>query len=297
MGANAYNNTIAAIEKSNNAEYNGCELGGAYGIQFDDNPNGGTVQNNNVTAVGDTCWGSALRLTDTRTTNNLSQNSTYKAIRKSAGSPACGFGPDASDSCAHAVSLDGPTGFLSRHDIFQGDSDDLFFDWDGASGVIFISPTFLKGTTNPSPDFHTFVFRNGYKPVSNIYIQDATFQAGTSPTDIDLPARSANQQASSLYITWSQTITVRKASGGAVAGATVSFVDALGHSYSSTTNAQGVAVVVVTQYRLNNDSGADGVEHRNPFRRTVGMPGCTTNTVTALTISATGSGTVSLGGC
>ena len=296
-GATVYNNTITVIDKNNNAEYNGCPLGGAYGIQFDDNPNGATVQNNNVTAVGDTCWGSALRLTDTETTNNISQNSTYKAIRKSAGSPACGFGVDATDSCAHAVSLDGPTGFLSRNDIFQGDSDDLFFDWDGASGVIFISPTFLKGTTNPSPDFHTFVFRNGGAPVSNIFIQDATFQAGTTPTDIDLPAQSGNNQSSSLYITWSQTITVSKASGGAAAGAAVSFVDALGNNYSSTTNSQGVAVVVVTQYRLNNGSGANGVENRNPFQRTVSMTGCTTNTVTGLTISATSSGTVSLGGC
>jgi len=298
-GRNVHNNTISTIEKPNNAEYgNTCALGGAYGIQFDDQPANATAQNNNVTAVANLCWGTALRLTDTETTTNVSKNNTYTAIRQSASSPACNFiGGDSSTGCAHAVALDSPIAFTSQSDTFQGDSSDLFVDWDGGSGVIFISPTFLKGTTNPSPNFHTFVFRNGGTPVSNVHVQDATFGAGTGPTDTDLPAKGGNNQPTSLYIDWSQTVTVNKLSGGVAAGATVSFTDALGATYSGTTNASGVAVVVVTQYRLNNDNGANGIENHYPLKLNVSMSGCTTNTSTGLSISGIGSTIVTLGGC
>ena len=76
-GANVHDNTITVITKPNSAEYGGCELGGAYGIQFDDNGSGGTAQNNNVTAVANQCWATGLRLTDTETMTNVSQGNTY----------------------------------------------------------------------------------------------------------------------------------------------------------------------------------------------------------------------------
>ncbi len=297
-GANVHDNTITVISKPNSAEYGGCELGGAYGIQFDDNGSGGTAQNNNVTAVTNQCWATGLRLTDTETMTNVSQGNTYKAIRQSSASPACTYiGGGESTGCAHAVAMAGPLGFLSKNDSFQGDSDVMFFDWDGASGVTLLSPTFLRGTTNPSPNFHTFVFRNGGTVVANIHVQDATFGSGTSATDTDLPARGGNNQAASVYIDWSQTITVNKGSGGAASGATVSFTDTQGKTYTGTANGSGVAVVVVPQYRLNNDSTANGIENHNPFSRSVSLPGCTTNSTTGLSISGTGSTTVTLGGC
>jgi hypothetical protein len=296
-GANVHNNTISVLEKPNNAEYGGCPLGGAYGIQFDDNPTGATAQDNAVTAVADSCWGTALRLTDTEAITNVSTNNTYDAIR-TAGSPACGYiGGGTGPGCAHAVALDGPTGFTSRSDTFQGDSDALFFDWDGASGVTFVAPKFLKGATNPSPDFHTFVFRNGGTPVGDIHIQDATFGSGTSATDTDLPAQGGNNLAASLTIDWSQTVTVTKSGGTPVAGASVAFTDALGHASSGTTDASGVAVVVVTQYRLNNDKGANGVEDHNPYVRAVSSAGCITGTTSNLAVTATGAAKVTLGGC
>jgi hypothetical protein len=297
-GANVHDNTVTVTTRPNNAEYGGCELGGTYGIQFDDNGKGGTAQNNNVTAVADQCWATGLRLTDTETTANVSQSNNYKAIRKSSGSQACNYiGGSEKTGCAHAVALASPLGFLSKNDSFQGDSDILFFDWDGASGVTFASPTFLKGTTNPSPNFHTFVFRNGGTLVSNIHVQDATFGSGTSATDADLPAQGGNNQAASLFIDWSQTITVNRSGGGAAAGATVTFTDTQGKSYTGTANGSGVAVVVVPQFRLNNDSGANGIENHNPFSRSVSLSGCTTNSTTGLSISGTGSATLTLGGC
>ena len=297
-GANVHNNTVTVIEKSNNVEYGGCQLGGAYALQFDDQPTGGTAQNNNFNAVADQCAGTALRLTQTLTPTNISKSNQYSAIRKSASSSACSFiGGDATTGCAYAVALDSPTGFTSQNDSFKGDSAVFYFDWDGASGVTFISPTVQKGTTNPSPNFHTFVFRNGGTPVSNIHFQDVTFGSGTGPTDTDLPARGGNTQAVSAYIDWSQTITVTKSSGGAASGATVTFTDALGNHYVGTTNSSGVVVQAVPQYRLNNDSGANGIENRNPYTRTVSMPGCSTASSSGLYISAPDSASITLGGC
>ena len=297
-GANVHNNTVTVIEKSNNHEYGGCSLGGAYALQFDDQPTGGTAQNNSFNAVADQCTGTGLRLTHTLTATNISKSNQYSAIRKSASSSACSFiGGDATTACAYAVALDSPTGFTSQNDSFKGDSTVFYFDWDGASGVSFISPTVQKGTTNPSPNFHTFVFRNGGTPVSNIHFQDVTFGSGTGPTDTDLPARGGNTQAVSVYIDWSQTITVTKSSGGAASGATVTFTDALGNHYVGTTNSSGVVVQAVPQYRLNNDSGANGVENHNPYTRTVSMPGCSSNTGSGLYLSAPGSASVTLGGC
>ena len=297
-GANVHNNTVTVIEKSNNHEYGGCSLGGAYALQFDDQPTGGTAQNNSFNAVADQCTGTGLRLTHTLTATNISKSNQYSAIRKSASSSACSFiGGDATTACAYAVALDSPTGFTSQNDSFKGDSTVFYFDWDGASGVSFISPTVQKGTTNPSPNFHTFVFRNGGTPVSNIHFQDVTFGSGTGPTDTDLPARGGNTQAVSVYIDWSQTITVTKSSGGAASGATVTFTDALGNHYVGTTNSSGVVVQAVPQYRLNNDSGANGVENHNPYTRTVSMPGCSTDTGSGLYLSAPGSASVTLGGC
>ena len=297
-GANVHNNTVTVIEKSNDHEYGGCPLGGAYALQFDDQPTGGTAQNNNFNAVADQCTGTGLRLTHTLTATNISKSNQYSAIRKSASSSACSFiGGDATTACAYAVALDSPTGFTSQNDSFKGDSAVFYFDWDGASGVSFISPTVQKGTTNPSPNFHTFVFRNGGTPVSNIHFRDVTFGSGTGPTDTDLPARGGNTQAVSAYIDWSQTITVTKSSGGAASGATVTFTDALGNHYVGTTNSSGVVVQAVPQYRLNNDSGANGVENHNPYTRTVSMPGCSSDTGSGLYISAPGSASVTLGGC
>jgi hypothetical protein len=298
VGANVHNNTVAALEKPNDAEYGGCQLGGAYGIQFDDNPSGATAQDNAVTGVADECWGTGLRLTDTETTTNVSQNNTYVSIRKAASSPTCEYiGGGAAGGCAHAVALDSPTGFLSKNDSFRGDSDILFFDWDGASDVTFVSPIFSKGTTNPSPGFHTFVFRNGGTPVENIHVQDATFGVGTGPTDTDLPEQGGNNQAVSLFIDWSQSLTVTKASGGPVAGAVVTYTDTLGTVYTGTTDASGVVVVVVPQYRLNNDSKANGVEDRTPYSRSVTASGCTESHVAGIVVSSSGKVSVVLNGC
>jgi hypothetical protein len=296
VGANVHNNTIGAIEKAVNTEYGGCELGGAYGVQFDDNGTGATAQSNTVTVTADVCWGTGLRLTDTETQTNVSQNNTYSAVRKTSGSSACNFiGTGGTTGCAYGVGFSGPTGFKSIHDTFQADSADFFFDWDGASGVTFVSPNFLKGVTNPSPGFHTFVFRNGGTPAT-VHLQDATFGTGTSAIDTDMPARGGNNQAANLYIEWTQTVTVNKSSGPA-AGATVTYTDALGGVFSGTTDSSGVATIVVPQYRLNNDTAANGIENHNPFSRKVSLSGCSTDSVTGLSIAETNSVTIPLGGC
>ena len=70
--SNAYvhDNTIKVQELPQNAEYNGCELGGAYGIQMEFDPFQGVqptglrVANNTITATAGACDAIGLRVTD-----------------------------------------------------------------------------------------------------------------------------------------------------------------------------------------------------------------------------------------
>ena len=55
-GSIVQNNTITtAAELENNAEYNGCEGNGVYGIQWDDKVGNATASGNHVTVVSDVC--------------------------------------------------------------------------------------------------------------------------------------------------------------------------------------------------------------------------------------------------
>ena len=303
-GMSVTGNTITnAIEYANNAEYGGCELSGAYGIAFKYQPMNATASNNNVTVVAGACRANALGVS-AADGSDLSSGNTYTAKRQ-LGSASCyatglgGGGSVSSLPCAFAINDYGTAGsngpFVSRNDTFVADTAILYNDW-GATGLLLISPTFQKGTYNPDTTWHTFIARNGGSSATT-HVRDATVGPGVSLTDVDIPAQSGNQMAASFYIEWTQTVTVTKSSGPTASGATVTYTDTLGNTYAGTTNASGVATVVVTQYRDNNDTGTNQVENRNPYSRSVSLPGCTTNTVTGLAISATGSASVTLAGC
>jgi len=271
----------AAHELPNNSEYNGCEIGGAYGLQFDDNGTNEIVYNNTVTAVSSPCSASALRVTDSETYSNISHNNTYIAKRAVGSSSSCSGFISNETNCAYGVSFDGPSGlstlqFTSQNDSFTADSAILFFDWDGPTNeALLISPTFTKGTNADSNFFHFAVFRNGGGKI-NVHVRDANFGSGVSPTDTVLPAQGPNNQAASLHIDWTLTLTVQNQAGNPVSGATVTYTDSLSNrECSATTNSNGAASCFLTQYRVNNDSGANQIESRNPFSFTISAPGCT----------------------
>ena len=297
-GRNVYDNYIGAYTSPNNAEYNkppqstytstpGCQIGGTYTTQFDDNPVGTNVAHDNINVVSvDICGSYALRVTDSQVTTNISKDNKYTAVRLP-GAPTCvpRQWSEANTGCAFASGFAGPTGFTSYGDTFTGDSGDVLDG--GASGVTFYSPTFNKGW-NPS-GFHTFVAQNGPGIPAIIHFVDATFNRGTSPTDAFFFPQDENDGPASFYIDWTQNILVTNSQGEAMAGVTATFTDALANIYTCTTNSRGWCSAVVTEYRDNNDgTPVPPVENRNPYSLSISGNGCATYTQTRLTISARG---------
>lgn len=305
--ADVYDNIVGGRETPTNSEYGGCQTGGTYGAQIDDDPVGpNTLNGNGITAYAGSCSGQGLRFTDTEYTTNVSENSTYTATRLS-GATACvsGTWSDAEPGCAYALGIDGSTGATSSHDTFAGDSGDVFIGPDGApgtaGGIIIQSPTFNVGS-NPGSFWHFLVVQNGPTSagvtVANVHVIDPTFGPGVSPTDAIIYAQGTNTGPASVFpADWTQTMQVNKASGPAASGAVVTFTDTLSNTYTCTTNSSGVCNVVVSQYRDNNDTGANQVENRNPYSLSIPFSGCTTYTQSAITISATATRNITLSGC
>jgi hypothetical protein len=284
-GSVVKNNTVTnANEKENDAEYHGCEGSGDYGIQWDDKIGHTTATGNNITVVSDVCTASALRLTDVPLTgNNTSTGNTYTAIRSSTSLPCTvpqkGGAPS---GCAMAISTENSpdSGFTSTNDTFTGGSGIFWFDWTGAYNLTFINPTFNKGTAFPSSPWYFAIAGNGYGAVSNLHIRDATFGAGVDPTNNNIPAiHSETEAAVSFYIDWTYTLVVTNQNGSPVIGAAVTVKDSLGNQECNTsTDATGVAICVVTQERIHNDTGANQVENRNPMAVSTSKSGCVTST-------------------
>jgi len=130
--------------------------------------------------------------------------------------------------------------------------------------VTFISPTFKKGTTNPSTQLSHFrAQKAAARRFANIHIR--TRRSGRHQRDRhpDLPAQGPNIMSDRAFIDWSQQVTATKASE-VRRWATVIFTDLQGQGYSGTTNAAGVVTVVVPQYRLNNRQRRERVESHSP---------------------------------
>jgi hypothetical protein len=301
-GRNVHDNTVHVIEHANDAEYSGCELGGAYGIQFDDLPANATAHDNAVLATADDCRGVGLRVTDSATLTNVSTNNTYVAVRASGGPETCPYSVDHGDGdCAFGVSLDDPNsqGITIESDTFQADSAEIFLDDYAAVDVTLASCTFLAGATHPANHCNgaqCFVVGRAYGNAAVLHVRDAVLESGVDPDNNDIAAQ-GSYQAMSVFLDWTQTVTVKKASGVAAAGAAVTYTDALGNTYGGSTNSSGVATVVVTQKRYNNDDGPNGIENRNPFGVKTSLSGCTTATSSGVSISSKGSMAVTLSGC
>ena len=280
-----HDDVVIAQEFPNNSEYQGCELGGAWGLEWRDGPVNSSIYNENVTAISNQCQAGAFRTQYVSNYNNVSHNNIYAARRAAGSPPNCTGSTNPNSNCAWAAAFLGagnssiPTQFTSRNDTFIADSALLFFDWDASPNQgLLISPTFQKGSNPDSSYFHFAVFRNGNGTVA-MHVRDAVFGSGVNPTDTDLPAQGPSQMASSLYIDWTLTLTVHNQSGNPVNGATVVYTNTHGaQECSATTNGSGVATCVLTQYRNNNDSGANQVDSHNPFSFQISAPACTTLT-------------------
>lgn len=266
-GANVYANTIEVIEKPNNAEYGGCQMGGTYGIQFDDNPNGATAYQNDVTAVADQCDGTGLRVTDSRVNSkNQSHDNQYVAKKTGSGSGR-----------AFGLGLSGPSGFTMQRDTFVADTANLFVDWDGAKNITCSACTLRKGS-NASPKYVTFSFGNGKAEATNLHFLDTKFENGARKDSTDMRPIGSSQDwpaYDEYFIDWTLTLTVEDQSGASVAGAAVEMTDALHNvAYRGNTDKTGKISTPLTEFRMYNTPSAVKIEEHTPYALSVQKPGC-----------------------
>jgi Putative Ig domain len=274
-------NNITVIEKSDNGEYGGCELGGTYGVQYDDQASGASDVSNTVVAEAQQCNGGGLRLTAVGTGNTSSNNSyTGKLLSGfTAGVVATGLSMDSG----------GQPAFTATRDTFIGDTSSIYVDWDGAGPFTCVSCTLGSG---PEPsNYTTFYFWNGSMPVTpgGLHFRDTTFTGSASKTSTNMTVPGNNGTTAEYWIDWTYSLTVEDGSGAAVSGASVSIKDALGNNiYSGTTSSSGQISAVVTEFRMHNSGTSATQEMHTPDAVTVSASGCST-----LSYSVTVSGTMS----
>jgi hypothetical protein len=272
--SSAHDNKIEVTELKQNCDYsegnacNACQLGGAYGIQFDDNPQGDSSFNNVVVARAGECDASALRITDSEVGANESHDDSFTAVRTSADS-ASAYGWDNA----------GPTAFVARNDTFIGDTASYHVNWDGAQNELSVGCTFGKGAANPSPSYVTFSFQNrGTIPVKNIHFRDPTFVGGAKKDSTDMrPINSVDGPGYGEYfIDWTFTLLVEDSGGKPVLGAAVSITDATGRAaYQGVTNQEGRVAVPLTEFRMYNTASRVVRERFTPYKVAITQKDCT----------------------
>jgi hypothetical protein len=267
-------NKIEVIELKQNCDYsesnacNVCQLGGAYGIQFDDNPQGDVSSKNEVIARADDCDAAALRVTDSELSQNRSLFDSFAATRLNASSSGKAYGWDNS----------GPKAFTAKNDQFVGDTASYHVSWDGAESELCESCSFGKGTANPSADYVTFSFENGgTNPVKNIHFIDPKFTGGAAKDSTNMRRIDASNWPgpAEYYIDWTLKLTVVAQNGELVEDAAVAITDRVGNRvYSGQTGPDGSVVTILTEFRMYNTAEKVGKEFRTPHSLTVTREGC-----------------------
>ena len=273
-GAVAHDNQITVMELRQNCDYSSggkacdvCEPGGAYGIQFDDQPTEGVAYKNTVRARAGQCDAQALRLTDIGT-GNTSHDNQFIAER---------VGQDKGK--AWALGTGGASNhFVATNDSFTADSATFHADWDGMpGGLTCVRCTLAKGP-QAAADYVTFSFENGGRPVNNLHFQDSTFTGGAAKNSTDMRGIGSSRQYAEYYIDWTYTLTIKDGSNASVPGATVTITDTLQKEvFSGSTDKEGVVSAVLTEFKAFNTTKGVVRESHSPYLITVRAQGCTPN--------------------
>jgi len=270
-GERVRNNKVVVVERKANEEYGGCQSGGTFGIQFDDNPKRSVAFENDVIARADQCGAQALRVTESlQGSGNLSHDNRYVAERVGDSEAfATGFGSG------------GAREFSSEHDFFSGDTSAVRFDWDGGTNIIFRQCVFTKGA-NPAPSYATFSFRNGGNvPVRNIHFIDSIFQKGAAKDDTDMrPILSAGDWpgAAEYFIDWTVKLSVLDQRNVPVAGLSVEIENALGQRvFRGITDHDGKVSAALTELKVFNSASQIIKENHSPYSVQVHKEGCRQN--------------------
>ena len=149
-----YNNTVSVQQLVRNQEYNGCEMGGAYGMQADSFNASSNVEvyGNTVTAVtgSGVCDGSALRLNpDASASMNIHDN-TFAASSTGAGRA----------TSMRFFGLTSPSVLISGN-IFRTNHRWVYLDGGGSNNGTLTNNKFETAGTLPSP-FYPFEVYVGY---------------------------------------------------------------------------------------------------------------------------------------
>ena len=291
-GTSVFNNKISVQDENvwNNTNDSGpgCQIGGAYGLQFNGNtgfPMNASIHNNTVVAYSDQCGGVGLSFSNAGTGVTTNDNSlTCSRVGTSTAFQNGGV-------CV-GVRLDtkqygGTAPITSTREAITGDTSDVFVFWDGTTSWTCKQCTFIKGN-NPTPSWVTFSFQNGGGAADPMYIIDPTFTGGASKDSTDLQIIDTNHQMASYLIQWTYNVTIQSLSGAPVAGAVVTVKDALNNIVcSGAPNTNGVFSCIVTEERWHNDGAGVHQENHNPQAITISATGCTTDTHSLSLVSAT----------
>lgn len=247
-----HDNEINIFESPLNVEYNGCQLGGSFGIQLEEKSRHALVTHNNVTVVADACDARVHRQTDTPPENgHLSTGNHYKAVRMKG-----------TDAKAIAASFSHATDALLDGDILEADTYNAEIDWDGGKNIILKNCRFIKGA-NAAPNYATFYLWPGSNDLvksptsAALTVIDGSFENGASPDSYKMYNIGYEDWATpaEYSIQWTIKVQVRDADG-AVADAEVAITDQAGKPVAELkTDAGGTTSgAVLTQFRRYNTS-------------------------------------------
>jgi hypothetical protein len=198
-GAKIHDNVIRVRELPQNAEYNGCVIGGAYGIQFENTMNAESW-NNKITAIAGACDGTAIRASAGSPTvkgSVVSFNETLVAIRASATS--AGKGKCLTTREANGYTLRDSTAVCGSYNVEDKTTTPT------PTNAEITNVTFIKDTVYPSTDFRTWR-PVGFAAPMNYVCTGCVFN-GMSPTSVSALVIGTYQAKYTIKINSQYTIT------------------------------------------------------------------------------------------
>jgi hypothetical protein len=274
-----YNNMIRVREVNRNAEYNGCQIGGAFGIQFETGARNAKVFNNTIIGVAKECDATALRATSPQTKSSTNfQNLVYDNI-------LVGQRIGSTSKSASGITDSNGQWLSMYNNKWIVDSAIMGGKYEPSLGGLFFSGnTFAKGSNpsskwamwgdlgacGPKIDTHSFVdlkFANGASEIS------------TYPYWNHSCAGSGDYKKFRYRVGWSYDLTLTSSKGGALAGATVTVKNNTGATtFSGTTDSSGRVLASIYTRAVYNTLLLPKVTTNYTNTVTISKTGCTTQT-------------------
>jgi hypothetical protein len=272
-----YNNMIRVREVNRNAEYGGCVIGGAYGIQFEKAARNSRVYDNTIIGVAKECDATALRVTsETILSATNYENTVYNNVL---------VGQRIGTTSKSAVGVHDAYGqWLSMvNNRWIVDSGVMGGKYEASTGRFFFSGnTFLKGSNpaskwgmwadvgacGPKLDTHSFVDNNYANGAGEI---------STYPAWNHSCAGTGDYKKFRYRIGWSYELTLTSSKGGSLAGATVTVKNNTGAiTFTGTSDSSGKVLASVYTRYVQNTYSSPRVDTNLTNTVTISKTGCTT---------------------